>query len=65
MKILVFQHVSSEHPGSFRCVMRAHGHSMHPVALDEGEAIPALDDYDALLVMGGPMDVRRSINSPG
>ncbi len=57
MKILVFQHIASEHPGSFRDVMRDEGHSMHAVELDEGEAIPPLDDYDALLVMGGPMDV--------
>lgn len=27
------------------------------VELDQGEAIPALSDYDALWVMGGPMDV--------
>jgi GMP synthase-like glutamine amidotransferase len=57
MKILVFQHVSSEHPGSFRDVMKAQGHTMHQVELDEGEPIPPLDDYDILLVMGGPMDV--------
>lgn len=57
MKILVFQHVASEHPGSFREVMAAHGDTMHQVELDEGEAIPPLADFDALLVMGGPMDV--------
>lgn len=57
MKILVFQHVSSEHPGSFREVMAVRGCTMHQVELDEGEAIPALDDFDIMLVMGGPMDV--------
>jgi GMP synthase-like glutamine amidotransferase len=57
MKILVFQHVSSEHPGSFREVMAARGCTMHAVELDEGEAIPALDGFDIMLVMGGPMDV--------
>ncbi len=57
MKILVFQHAASEHPGSFREVMDAQGHMMHAVELDEGEPIPPLDDYDILLVMGGPMDV--------
>jgi GMP synthase-like glutamine amidotransferase len=30
---------------------------MHQVELDEGDPIPLLDDYDILLVMGGPMDV--------
>jgi GMP synthase-like glutamine amidotransferase len=57
MKILVFQHVSSEHPGSFRDVIAARGHRMHQIELDEGEPIPALDDFDIMLVMGGPMDV--------
>ncbi len=57
MRILVFQHIASEHPGSFRDVMQAYGHTWEAVELDEGEAIPPLDDYDALLVMGGPMDV--------
>jgi GMP synthase-like glutamine amidotransferase len=57
MKILVFQHVSSEHPGSFREVMAARGCTMHQVELDEGEAIPKLGGFDILLVMGGPMDV--------
>jgi GMP synthase-like glutamine amidotransferase len=57
MKILVLQHVASEHPGSFRDVMKAQGHTMHQVELDEGEAIPPLDGFDIMLVMGGPMDV--------
>jgi GMP synthase-like glutamine amidotransferase len=57
MKILVFQHVAIEHPGSFRDIIKAGGHSMHAVELDEGEPIPDLADYDIMLVMGGPMDV--------
>jgi GMP synthase-like glutamine amidotransferase len=57
MKILVLQHVASEHPGSFRDVMAAGGHTMHQVELDEGESIPPLDGFDMMLVMGGPMDV--------
>ena len=57
MKILVFQHVATEHPGSFRDIMAARGCSMHQVELDEGEAIPPLDGFDIMLVMGGPMDV--------
>ncbi|MGE4480506.1 type 1 glutamine amidotransferase [Acidocella sp.] len=57
MKILVFQHAVSEHPGNFRDVMKARGCSMHAVELDEGEPIPDLDGFDVLLVMGGPQDV--------
>jgi GMP synthase-like glutamine amidotransferase len=57
MKILVLQHVATEHPGSFREVMKAGGHEMVQVELDEGEEIPPLDGFGAMLVMGGPMDV--------
>lgn len=64
MRILVFQHIASEHPGSFRDVMTANGHTWHPVELDEGQPIPRLDDYDALLVMGGPMDVWETDKHP-
>jgi GMP synthase-like glutamine amidotransferase len=64
MNILVFQHVASEHPGSFRDVMAANGHTMHAVELDEGETIPDLAGYDALLVMGGPMDVWQEDKFP-
>jgi GMP synthase-like glutamine amidotransferase len=64
MKILVFQHAACEHPGSFRDVIAAGGHSLHAVELDEGEPIPPLAGYDALLVMGGPMDVWETDKHP-
>jgi GMP synthase-like glutamine amidotransferase len=64
VKILVLQHVASEHPGSFRDVMAREGHTMHAVELDEGETIPNLEGYDILLVMGGPMDVWETDKHP-
>ncbi len=57
MKVLVFQHVVSEHPGSFRDIMAMRGCRIHQVELDAGAPIPPLDSFDILLVMGGPMDV--------
>jgi GMP synthase-like glutamine amidotransferase len=57
MKLLVLQHARVEHPGSFRKFLREDGHDWVTVELDEGEALPALDGFDALWVMGGPMDV--------
>lgn len=57
MKLLVFQHLDCEHPGSLRALLNRGGIDWHTVALNEGDAIPPLDDYDALWVMGGPMDV--------
>ncbi len=57
MHILVLQHASIEHPGIFRNFLKEDGHSWDTIELDEGEALPSLDGYDALWVMGGPMDV--------
>ena len=57
MRFLVFQHINIEHPGIFRDFMTADGIAWDAVELDEGETIPGFDGYDALVVMGGPMDV--------
>ncbi len=57
MKILVLQHAASEHPGEFRRFLAEDGHEWVPVELDAGETPPPLDGFDALWVMGGPMDV--------
>lgn len=55
MHILVLQHERVEHPGVFREFLREDGHTWDAVELDAGEALPTLDGYDALWVMGGPM----------
>jgi GMP synthase-like glutamine amidotransferase len=57
MKLLVFQHIDCEHPGSLRSFLAADNTEWHTIHLDQGEQIPALEEYDALWVMGGPMDV--------
>ena len=57
MKFLVLQHIDVEHPGEWRDCMRQAGVAWDAVELDAGEAIPPLDTYDALISMGGPMDV--------
>ena len=56
-RILVFQHAASEHPGSFRNYLQEDGIEWCPVVLNEGALIPDLEGFDALWVMGGPMDV--------
>ena len=57
MKLLVLQHHPEEHPGIFREFLAADGVSWDAVELDAGEALPALEGYDAVWCFGGPMDV--------
>lgn len=57
MRLLVFQHIDCEHPGSLREFLAGDGVEWDAVELDAGEEIPVLERYDALWVMGGPMDV--------
>ena len=56
MHLLVLQHAWAEHPGIFRRFLQEDGHSWDAVHLDEGQALPELDGYDGLWVLGGPMD---------
>ena len=57
MKLLVLQHIECEHPGQLREYLQRDGISWTAVELDEGEPIPDLQSFDAMWVMGGPMDV--------
>ena len=59
MKFLVLQHIDIEHPGVFREFMKNDNVQIDTVELDVGEKIPKLDTYDAMIVMGGPMDTWR------
>ena len=56
MKFLVLQHINIEHPGIFLKFMKKDNIQIKMVELDENEKIPKLDLYDAMIVMGGPMD---------
>lgn len=64
MHFLVFQHHPLEHPGTVRDFLAADHVRWEAVRLDEGEPIPALEGYDALLVMGGPQDVWQEDRFP-
>ena len=56
MKFLVLQHINIEHPGIFLKFMKEDNVQIDTVELDENEKIPQLNKYDAMIVMGGPMD---------
>jgi GMP synthase-like glutamine amidotransferase len=56
-RALVFQHLAVEHPGLLGDHLVAAGFILQTVELDQGDAIPELEQFELLLVLGGPMDV--------
>ncbi len=56
-RILVFQHLAIEHPGVFLAFFKEDGIEHQVVDFSVGDEIPVLENFDALWVMGGPMDV--------
>jgi GMP synthase-like glutamine amidotransferase len=63
-RILVFEHMQAGDAGIFCKLLGEHGMGWHPVRLDLGEPIPDLGAFDALWVMGGPMDVWQEAEHP-
>lgn len=57
MRFLFFQHSLAEDVGNFTRLMPLEGVRYDRVVFRRGETIPRLEDYDALWVLGGPMDV--------
>jgi len=65
MHILVLQHADSEHHGAFRAFLAEDGHSWTTIHLFDGESLPeSMDGFDALWVLGGPMDVWQEDEYP-
>ena len=58
MKILSLHHVPFEGLGSLSSLIQNSNHSLHTVKLWEQPALPDPGDFDLLIIMGGPMDVR-------
>ena len=65
MKFLSLQHIAIEDPGTFKDFLLEDGHSLTTIQLDEGDAIPSnLNEFDAMLCMGGPMDTHMEQEYP-
>lgn len=63
--ILVLQHIAIEDPAYLRDLMEADGWQLTTVELDQGESPPHdTSGFDALIVMGGPMDTWMEIDYP-
>ena len=57
-RILVLQHLEREGPGLFVSLAEKRGFSVCTFRLDLGDSLPALNNGDLLLVLGGPMGIR-------
>jgi GMP synthase-like glutamine amidotransferase len=64
MRIHWLQHVDFEGLGSIEEWVRQKGHALSCTRLFAGEHVPALDVFDLLIVMGGPMGVHDQEKYP-
>jgi len=57
MRVHWLQHAEHEGLGSIEPWLRARGHRVAGTRLQRGEELPHVDDFDWLIVMGGPMNI--------
>ena len=55
MRIHFIQHVLFEHPGYLLNWAKQHNHSVAITYIYEAKPLPSLNDFDILIIMGGPM----------
>ena len=64
MEILVFQHHPLEGLGTIRHWLESHQVSITYHKFFEDQSIPNIDEYDGLIIMGGPMSVNDEDEHP-
>lgn len=64
MRIRYLQHIAFESPGLIADWAAERGHSLDGTRLDLDDPLPTLDEFDLLVVMGGPMSVNDEANYP-
>ncbi len=57
MRVHYIQHVAFEGLGAMQPYLLDKGHDLSVTHLYKGEALPAVDNFDWLIVMGGPMGI--------
>ncbi len=57
MRIHYLQHIASEGPGYMKRFMAANGHVVTATRLFDGELPPPVEEFDWLIIMGGPMGI--------
>lgn len=64
-KVLILQHAACEHAGNIAAALQRSNRHSHTVELFAGQSIPdAIDSYDGLIIMGGPMSVYEAATFP-
>jgi GMP synthase-like glutamine amidotransferase len=56
-RVLVFQHMDADNLGRLDTILREDDVAIDMVKFQRGQTIPSLEPYDALIVLGGSMDV--------
>jgi len=64
LRVLVIMHVDNEGPGLFGDLLQAAGTEVLTVRLHRGEPLPAAGEVDAVLSLGGPMNVYEEAEHP-
>ena len=64
MRFHCLQHVPFEPPGLLIRWIGGQGYTVQTTFLFESMGLPALDDFDALIIMGGPMSVHDEAEFP-
>lgn len=64
MRIHSLEHAPFEGPGRIATWAQERGHTLARTALHDGEALPALDAFDLLVIMGGAMSIHEHRNHP-
>jgi GMP synthase-like glutamine amidotransferase len=64
MQVHVIQHVAFEGPGAIAEWARERGHAVAVTQQFRAGRLPALDDFDFLVVMGGPMSANDDAQIP-
>jgi len=64
MKFAILQHSQHENAGFLNLLMREKGIIYDTYALDKNRFLPELDNYNALIILGGPMDPLDHLKYP-
>src|SRR3989337_3094268 len=57
MAVLIIKNIITEGPGTIEDFLRKEDFSFKVVELSSGEVPPSLEDFNSLVIMGGPMGV--------